>query len=800
MLRPMSFPTDIAFSEPQHQVPTSAEALLTGLNPQQAEAVQHTEGPILILAGAGTGKTNVLTRRIAYLLLTQSAWPNQILAVTFTNKAAKEMAERTERLVGQSTAGMWLGTFHRLGVRLLRAHAERVGLRPQFVILDPDDQQRLVTQIIKDMGLDTQQFAPRMVCNVLSRFKDHGWTPSEVPSDEYASLGSYGSTIYNEYQGRLKALNAVDFGDLLLLPLHLLTRHPDIAEHYQRTLKYILVDEYQDTNTVQYQWLRALAKHGNICVVGDDDQSIYSWRGAQVANILRFEKDYPGTHVIRLEQNYRSTGHILAAANAVIANNRQRHGKQLWTAIGDGTPIELHPQLDDREEARFISDGCYQHVRSGGKYEDIAILVRTASQTRSLEEGLIRAGLPYTFVGGLKFYERKEIRDLLAYLRLIANPTDNLAFQRIVNVPRRGVGDTTLATIEAEARNSGESYEASTRMLIQQGQVSGKSGSALGNFLDNLSTWRTVAQAFSLSDLGERVLEESGYAQMLRDDKSEGGEDAKTRIDNLKEMLRAMQDYPDLNAFLDHVALVSDADTAADGDTIKLMTIHAAKGLEFNTVFLPGFEEGLFPHQRSMQDEGQKGLEEERRLAYVALTRARKRLVISFAHARRLYGQFLPGTPSRFIAEIPADHLKTVAGGMTRSLPYGSAGYGSSYGGGSYGGGNGYGQRNLGATSGGYRPQAGSQMNSRTNKTGSDYAKPAEPMIAYSRTAMQQNSPVQSMSNSAYAVGQKVHHAKFGAGLINAVEGSGAETKLVITFKHAGQKRLLASMANLQIT
>ena len=777
-----------------------AEALLRGLNPPQAKAVQHTEGPLLVLAGAGTGKTNVLTRRIAYLLLTQSAWPSEILAVTFTNKAAREMAERTEKLVGDSipggVAGMWLGTFHRLGVRLLRQHAERVGLKPQFVILDPDDQQRLVTQILKDAGLDIQQMTPRMVTNMFNRYKDHGWTPSEVPSDEYASLGTVGKQLYTEYESRLKALNAVDFGDLLLLPLHLLTRHPDIAEYYQTRLKYILVDEYQDTNSVQYQWLKALAaKHKNICVVGDDDQSIYSWRGAQVANILRFEHDFEGAEVVRLEQNYRSTGHILAAANAVIAHNRQRHGKNLWTDTGDGGQIEVHPQLDDREEARFVADACWQHQRGGGKYDDIAILVRTASQTRSLEEGLIRAGLPYTFVGGLKFYERKEIRDLLAYLRLINNPTDNLAFQRIINVPRRGIGDTTLATIDAEARGSGESYEGAVRNLVREGQVSGKAGSQMGLFLDNLSTWRTLMQMDTPDRLAERVLEESGYAQMLRDDKTEGAEDAKTRIDNLKEMLRAMQDYPDLASFLDHVALVSESDVKGEEDTVKLMTIHAAKGLEFHTVFLPGFEEGLFPHQRSINDEGQKGLEEERRLAYVALTRARQRLVICFASARRLYGQFMPGAPSRFLQEIPAQHAKMVAGGMTRM----GSGYGSgSYGGGGYGGG-GYG-------GGGYRSQPGSRIDSRSNKTGSDYAKPAEPMIAYSKTPMQMGemmkqaaAPVQSLSNSDFSVGQKVHHAKFGPGLINAVEGKGAETKLVITFKHAGQKRLLASLANLEV-
>jgi DNA helicase-2/ATP-dependent DNA helicase PcrA len=757
------------------QSSTAADALLEGLNPEQSQAVQHTEGPLLILAGAGTGKTNVLTRRIAYLLLTQSALPSQILAVTFTNKAAREMAERTEKLVGHSTAGMWLGTFHRLGVRFLRQHAERIGLRPQFVILDPDDQQRLVSQILKDAGLDTQQFPPRLVANLFNRWKDHAWGVGEVPTEEYASLGNRGSTLYAEYQSRLTALNAVDFGDLLLLPLQLLRKNADLLQHYQNTLRYILVDEYQDTNVVQYQFLKLLAAgHNNLCVVGDDDQSIYSWRGAQVANILRFEKDFPGTTVIRLEQNYRSSGHILAAANAVIANNRQRHGKQLWTSFGDGNPVEVHPQLDDREEARFVADAAWQHTRAGGKYEELAVLVRTAAQTRAIEEAFIRAGLPYTVVGGLKFYDRKEIRDALAYLRLIANTTDDLAFQRIVNVPRRGVGDTTLATIDAAARQLGQGYEHATARLIATGELTGKIANALQSFLDKLQQWRMLAQMETPDRLTERVLQDSGYTQMLHDDKEKGEEDAKTREDNLKELCRALQEYPDLGSFLDHVALVSETDTSDTNETIKLMTIHAAKGLEFHTVFLPGFEEGLFPHQRAMNEEGQKGLEEERRLAYVALTRARRRLVISFANARRLYGQYMPGIPSRFLAEIPQENATLKQSTVTS---YGNPA--------SYSGGFG----------GAYRTNPGSRLDSRTNRSGSDYAKPSEPLLY---TKPHTGTPTASISNSAYSVGQKVHHLKFGPGLITAVEGSGEATKLTITFKHAGEKRLLASLANLQ--
>ncbi|MBI1309477.1 MAG: AAA family ATPase [Proteobacteria bacterium] len=758
-----------------------AELLTQGLNPPQAEAVQHTEGALLVLAGAGTGKTSVLTRRIAYLMLTQAAYPSEILAVTFTNKAAREMAERTEKLVGVSTSGMWLGTFHRLGVRLLRQHPERVGLRKDFVILDPDDQQRLIAQLLKDAGIDVQQFPPRQVAGLINRWKDNAWHPGEVPADELGTLGARAATLYAEYQSRLQALNATDFGDLLLLPLTLLTRHEDLARQYQSKFKYILVDEYQDTNTVQYLWLKALAKgHGNIAVVGDDDQSIYSWRGAQVANILRFEHDYPGAHVIRLEQNYRSTGHILAAANAVIANNRQRHGKNLWTDTGDGLPIEVHPMMDDREEARFVADAAWQHTRSGGRYEDLAVLVRTAAQTRSIEEALIRAGLPYVVVGGLRFYERKEIRDALAYLRLIANPNDDLAFQRIVNVPKRGVGEVTLASIESAARSLGSGQLEATASLISNGELTGRVAGALQSLLDKITGFKLLAQMETPDRLAERVLEDSGYLDMLRNDKEE---DAKSRIDNLKELLRALQEYPDLSSFLEHVALVSDADVET-GEAVKLMTIHAAKGLEFPTVFLPGFEEGLFPHQRAMNEEGQKGLEEERRLAYVALTRAKKRLVISFAHARRMWGQFLPGMPSRFLAEIPAEHVE--ARGATGFYPPESAGFLS----GSVGGREAPYQSRV--TSYGSRPQAGSRMDKRTSHSSSGYAKPAEPLVFHNKT------PLASIANAAYAVGQKVHHAKFGPGQINAVEGSGENTQLTIAFKHAGTKKLLATLANLQ--
>lgn len=771
--------------------------LLEGLNPQQAQAVQHTEGPLLILAGAGTGKTAVLTRRIAYLLLTQAAQPHEILSVTFTNKAAKEMAERTAKLVGSEPVGMFLGTFHRLGVRFLRQHAEAAGLKPGFAILDTDDQQRVVTQLAKDFDLDSTQFPPRQLTAMLNRWKDHGWGVGEVPSDNIGALGSNAMRFYEAYQNQLKALNAVDFGDLLLHPLRVLQRDEVIRTHYQTHIKYLLVDEYQDTNVVQYQWLKVLAaKHQNLCVVGDDDQSIYSWRGAQVANILRFEHDFVGAEVIRLEQNYRSTGHILAAANGIIGHNSQRHGKQLWTDAGDGQQVELHPMLDDREEARFVAETASQYVRNGGKYSEIAALVRTTAQTRGLEEALIRQGIPYVVVGGLKFYERKEIRDALAYLRLILNEGDDLAFQRIINVPRRGVGETTMGTITQYARQNGVSLCAALRALCSQGEWGGKMGQAFERFLLNISNWQIMAQTTTPDVLCERVLEDSGYLPMLRDDKEKDGDgaDGKARIENLKELLRALQEYPDVPSFLDHVALVADADTSAGDDQMALMSMHAAKGLEFPVVFLPGFEEGLFPNQRALNEEGQKGLEEERRLAYVALTRARKRLIICYANARRLWGQMLPGSPSRFVAEIPTEHLKVMSSGMATSRPFGG-GFGGGYGGGSsYGGGNAYGNNSYGSGGyggGSYRANVGSRMDTRTSKFGGgDYAKPATPLIPIT------NAP--SLSDAEWMVGEKVFHQKFGNGKLMAVEGKGESARLTIAFTHAGTKTLVASLAKLE--
>ncbi|HEX2858604.1 MAG TPA: UvrD-helicase domain-containing protein [Alphaproteobacteria bacterium] len=781
---------------------TRADELLRGLNPEQAEAVQHTEGPLLILAGAGTGKTRVLTHRIAYLLLTQAARTNEILAVTFTNKAAREMAERTEQLIGGAPTGMWLGTFHRLGMRMLRSHAERAGLKPDFVILDPDDQQRLITQLVKDAGLDPQRYVPRQLGFLFNKWLDNGWHADDVSTEEASAFDRHGVKLFRQYQARLKALNAVDFGHLLLHPLTILRQNPDLLERYQRQLRYIMVDEYQDTNAVQYQWLKLLAQHNNIAVVGDDDQSIYAWRGALVGNILKFDNDYPNAHVVRLEQNYRSTGHILAAANGVISNNKTRHDKALWTDAGNGERIEVHPLMDDREEARFVADQCAAHLRTGKSPNDLAVLVRTAAQTRPLEEAFIRAGITYVVVGGLRFYERKEIKDALAYLRLVQNASDDLAFERIVNVPRRGVGEGTLQQLRDQSVAEGYGLLEAARALIDADALGGKAGGQLRMFVEQVDNWKVLAQVDTPDRLTERILTESGYLDMLQADDEP---DAKARIDNLKELLRALQEYPDLQSFLDHVSLVADGD-AETGDAVRLMTIHAAKGLEFHTVFLPGFEEGLFPHQRSMNEEGQKGLEEERRLAYVALTRARTRLVISYTAGRRMWGQFIPGIESRFLKEIPEEHLKKFA---STAPGFMTGGYGS------------------GNYMGGPRPMPGSTADRRSSQYGgSDYRKPAEPLIDYStESSAYENGPGpvyrtqakspwregarkivneaidaefdQSEEHVGFKVGQRVFHQKFGYGRIMGTEGNGAELKLHVAFDKSGVKKMLATLANL---
>ncbi len=633
---------------------------LTGLNDAQRRAVEAVDGPVLVLAGAGTGKTRVLTTRLAHILGTRRAWPSQIMAVTFTNKAALEMRERLERMIGQSAEGLWLGTFHSVAARLLRRHAEVVGLKPNFTILDTDDQLRLVKQIAAAEGLDEKRWPPRALLSAFERWKDRGLTPDKVPAGDRAELADgRAPTLFRLYQERLATLNAADFGDLLLHNLTIFTTRADILADYQHRFRYILVDEYQDTNVAQYLWLRLLAQgHRNLCCVGDDDQSIYSWRGAEIGNILRFERDFPGAQIVRLEQNYRSTPHILAAASALIARNEGRLGKTLWTVLNEGERIVLRGLWDGEEEARWVGDEIEARQRKGERLADMAILVRAGFQTREFEERFITLGLPYRVVGGPRFYERQEIRDALAYLRLVHQPADDLAFERIINTPRRGIGDVSLQALHALARAQRIPLAEAAQRLVETDELKPAARKALRDFLAGVARWRGLAETALHTELAAVVLDESGYTAMWQADKSP---EAPGRLENLKELVAAMAEFDNLGGFLEHVSLVMENTSTAGSDMVSLMTLHSAKGLEFDCVFLPGWEEGLFPNQRAMDDTGRAGLEEERRLAYVGLTRARRRAYVSYAANRRMYGQWQPTLPSRFVAELPTEHLEVVA-------------------------------------------------------------------------------------------------------------------------------------------
>jgi DNA helicase-2/ATP-dependent DNA helicase PcrA len=639
---------------------SAAPFYLEGLNDAQRRAVEAVDGPVLVLAGAGTGKTRVLTTRLAHILATRRAWPSQIVAVTFTNKAALEMRERLERMIGESAAGLWLGTFHAIAARILRRHAEAVSLKPNFTILDADDQLRLVKQIASAEGIDERRWPARALLGAIERWKDRGLVPDKVPEAERGEIAAGRMIeIYRLYQERLKSLNAVDFGDLLLHDLTLFAARPEILAEYQQRFRYLLVDEYQDTNVAQYLWLRLLAqKHRNLCCVGDDDQSIYSWRGAEIGNILRFEKDFPGAAIIRLEQNYRSTPHILAAASALIAQNQGRLGKTLWTETNEGERVTLRGLWDGEEEARWIGDEIESLQRKGENLAEMAILVRAGFQTREFEERFLTLGLPYRVIGGLRFYERQEIRDALAYLRLIHQPADDLAFERFVNLPRRGIGTATLQILHALARDRGLPLGEAAEALIGTDELKPAARRALGGFLKDLARWRGLAETMAHPELAGQVLDESGYTAMWQADKSP---DAPGRLENLKELVVAMAEFESLAGFLDHVSLVMENTAETGSDMVSLMTLHGAKGLEFNDVFLPGWEEGLFPHQRAMDEAGVKGLEEERRLAYVGLTRARLRAFVSYAANRRVHGQWQSTLPSRFIAELPVEHVETIA-------------------------------------------------------------------------------------------------------------------------------------------
>ena len=734
----MSDPFDLS-AEPvaESLVPAQATpAYLDSLNEAQREAVEAVEGPVLVLAGAGTGKTRVLTTRLAHILMQGKASPWETLAVTFTNRAAREMQQRVGMLLGRETEGWWIGTFHALGARILRRHAEAVGLKSSFTIIDQDDQVRLLKQLVEAHNIDEKRWPPRVLSGVIQRWKDRGLMPDAV-TDAEGSEAADGKAvvIYQEYQERLTTLNAVDFGDLLLLCLELFRKQPSVLQELQRKFRYILVDEYQDTNVAQYLWLRMMVQgHRNICCVGDDDQSIYSWRGAEVGNILRFENDFPGARVVRLERNYRSTPHILAAASGLIAKNEGRLGKTLWTDLNEGDKVGVRGVWDGVEEARVVGDEIESRQDKGHSLNEMAVLVRAGFQTREFEERLITLGLAYRIIGGARFYERREIRDAIAYLRVIAQPDDDLAFERIVNTPRRGLGSVTLQTINVFARAERIPMIQAVIQLLETDELPARARTTLRGLLTDFGRWRTLAGEVDQVDLARQVLDESGYTAMWKMSKAP---EAPGRLENLKELLSALEDFENLQGFLEHVSLVMENEESASEEKVTLMTLHGAKGLEFDTIFLPGWEEGLFPHQRALDEGGAAALEEERRLAYVGLTRARKKAMVSFAANRRVYGNWQSAIPSRFIDELPAENIEQSADQ------------------GLYGGGNaGYGERSA------FFDSSRTQLPSCEGNENGEGLQP----------------------------GQRVFHQKFGYGAIRAIDGD----KLEIAFEKAGTKKVMA--------
>ncbi|MGN7869392.1 ATP-dependent helicase [Paracoccus sp. 22332] len=752
---------------------------LEGLNPAQRAAVEALEGPVLLLAGAGTGKTRALTTRIAHLLMQGKARPGQVLAVTFTNKAAREMKDRIARLLGETVEGMpWLGTFHSISVKILRRHAELIGngdlhLKPSFTILDTDDQIRLMKQLIQAENLDEKRWPARQLAGLIDGWKNRCLTPANLPRGEGAAFDGWGGKLYAAYQDRLLTLNAVDFGDLLMHCVTLFQAHPDVLRGWQDRFRYILVDEYQDTNVAQYMWLRLLAQgHRNICCVGDDDQSIYGWRGAEVGNILRFEKDFPGAQVIRLEQNYRSTPQILAAASGLIATNQGRLGKTLWTDAEPGEPVRLIGHWDSEAEARWIGEEIEAfhggHRASVGRtsLNDIAILVRASHQMRAFEDRFMSIGLPYRVIGGPRFYERAEIRDAMAYFRLAVSPADDLAFERIANTPKRGLGDKGLQAIQAMARARGLSLLEGTVAALTAGDLSGKAAANMRQFTESMGRWHADALDDRVNhvELAERILDESGYTAMWQNDKSP---DAPGRLDNLKELVKALEEFENLQGFLEHVALVMDRDEGEAAEQVSIMTLHAAKGLEFPIVFLPGWEDGLFPSQRAMDENGTKGLEEERRLAYVGITRAERLATISFAGNRRLYGQWQSSLPSRFVDELPPEHVEV----LTPPGLYGG-GYGAAM-----------------AFAGGGPVNALHERAAKADVYNSPGWKRMQAR-ASERKAPVHRTPVVIDAEPAarFAVGDRVSHAKFGEGTIMGI----AEDTLTVQFA-AGFKNIKAA-------
>jgi DNA helicase-2/ATP-dependent DNA helicase PcrA len=772
-MRPESSPapvwSDPASSEAGGRISERAAAGLapryfTGLNEEQRRAVEALDGPVLVLAGAGVGKTRVLTTRIAHIIGSGRARPHEILAVTFTNKAAREMRERVGLLTGVADGLPWLGTFHAVGAKVLRRHAELVGLKSNFTILDTDDQLRLLKQILIAESIDDKRWPPRALAGLIDGWKNRGLDPAHAPADEAGGFANgRGAALYRAYQDRLKALNAVDFGDLLLEGLRLFREQPDILADYQRRWRYLLVDEYQDTNVVQYLWLRLIAQgHRNLCCVGDDDQSIYGWRGADVDNILRFEHDFPGATVIRLERNYRSGGHILAVAAGLIAHNRNRLGKTLYTSAGMGEKPTVSGVWDSQEEARVVGDEIESAQRAGTRLSEMAILVRASFQMREFEERFIALGIPYRVIGGPRFYERAEIRDALAYLRCVVQPDDDLAFERIYNTPRRGLGEATLNVLHAYRRRAGVSLTRAARALIESEELKARPRQILRELLRDFDRWAGQVDNAPHDELAQTILEESGLIDMW---KAERSADAEGRLENLKELTRSMAEFPSLAAFLEHVSLVMEVDSGQGEDRVSIMTLHGAKGLEFDIVFLPGWEEGLFPHQRALDEDGRAGLEEERRLAYVGLTRARRAAKIYFAANRRVRGLWQSAAPSRFIDELPPANVEVVASSAAAAEVYPTsrferdAAFASGY-----------------ETPGWRRAQANTQANAGRER--------AAPPRVIDGAVVARTGPA-----NRFAVGQRVFHVKFGNGDVAAVDGA----KLTVEFDRAGRKMVLDS-------
>jgi DNA helicase-2/ATP-dependent DNA helicase PcrA len=733
--------------------PAALPPYLAGLNDAQQRAVEALDGPVLVLSGAGTGKTRVLTCRLAHILASRRAFPAELLAVTFTNRAAREMRSRLEAMIGRAADGVWLGTFHAIAARILRRHAELAGLKSSFTILDTDDQLRLAKQILEAENIDERRWPARLLLALIQRWKDRGLGPDQVPrADSRNFADGRAIDLYRRYQERLLTVNAADFGDLLLHNLALFTANPAILADYQRRFRYLLVDEYQDSNIAQYLWLRLLAQaRRNLCCVGDDDQSIYSWRGAEIGNILRFEKDFPGAVIIRLEQNYRSTPHILGAAGGMIAHNRGRLGKSLWTRLGEGEKVVVHALWDAEDEARWVGDKIEALARCGHPLGEIAILVRAAFQTREFEERFISLALPYRVIGGPRFYERQEIRDALAYLRLVNQPADDLAFERVLNTPRRGIGTATLQQLHGIARAERLPLYEAARRLVAGPQLRPAVRGALAGFIDALDRWRAQTGNIAHTELAEIVLDESGYTEMWQ---REHSADAAGRLENLKELVAAMAEFENLGGFLEHVSLVMDNAVEAGGDMVNLMTLHGAKGLEFDSVFLPGWEDGLFPNQRAMEENGLAALEEERRLAYVGLTRARHRAFVSFTANRRIYGQWQNAIRSRFVDELPAEHVEFDAEpGLQPGAAWGGGWAGA-----------------VGA------PSAAAAQ---------PWARGRLPALIEAASVPRRGEEIRRVGG--FAVGDRVFHQKFGYGRITAVE----DNRLAIAFDSAGEKKIM---------